>query len=69
MARLSLRTLRVLAVAGILAGTPLVLSAGAIGGSVKPISFPAYADRVTRGPDGNVWFAEEVGNRVGRLTP
>jgi len=69
MARLSLRTLRVLAVAGILAGTPLILSAGAIGGSVKPISFPAYADRVTRGPDGNVWILDRKQNLVGRVTP
>src|SRR5262245_58319489 len=24
---------------------------------------------ITRGPDGNLWFAESDGNRIGRITP
>ena len=24
---------------------------------------------ITAGPDGNVWFTEENGNRIGRITP
>ena len=26
-------------------------------------------DRITAGPDGNVWFSEEVGNKIARITP
>jgi streptogramin lyase len=70
MARHFLRTPRVIAAAvGVLAAAPLVLSAGAIGGTAKPINFPAYADRVTRGPDGNVWILDRKQNLVGRVTP
>jgi virginiamycin B lyase len=24
---------------------------------------------ITAGPDGNLWFAEQAGNRIGRITP
>jgi streptogramin lyase len=29
----------------------------------------AYPWGITSGPDGNVWFTEQVGNRIGRITP
>jgi len=29
-------------------------------------SFPLW---ITTGPDGNLWFTEEHGNRIGRITP
>src|SRR5438093_1231840 len=31
-----------------------------------PASFPG---RITAGPDGNVWFTESLGNKIGRITP
>jgi virginiamycin B lyase len=24
---------------------------------------------ITAGPDGNLWFTEQVGNKIGRITP
>ena len=29
----------------------------------------ASVNSLTAGPDGNIWFAERVGNRIGRITP
>lgn len=29
----------------------------------------AYPSSITAGPDGNLWFTEFVGNRIGRITP
>jgi hypothetical protein len=34
-----------------------------------PITAGAGATFATAGPDGNVWFAELAGNRIGRVTP
>lgn len=33
------------------------------------ISANAFMQRITTGPDGNLWFTEGSGNRVGRITP
>ena len=33
---------------------------------ISPMSFPTG---ITTGPDGNLWFAEREGNRIGRITP
>ena len=29
----------------------------------------SYAQGIAAGPDGNLWFAEYNGNRIGRLVP
>src|SRR5690349_68260 len=35
-----------------------------------PIPTPGSgSSAITRGPDGNVWFVEEGGNKIGRITP
>ncbi len=33
------------------------------------ISAGANPHGITAGPDGNLWFTEETGNRIGRITP
>lgn len=48
-----------------------ITAAGAL--SEFPLPNPGNARRlpwgITRGPDGNVWFAEVYGDRIGRITP
>ena len=62
------------------AGTGGAVAAGGIGGwatsppSCQVVEFAVpTADcnphAITRGPDGNVWFTEWAGNKVGRITP
>ena len=62
------------------AGTGGTVAAGGIGGwatsppSCRVVEFAVpTADcnphAITRGPDGNVWFTEWAGNKVGRITP
>src|SRR5690348_2031123 len=43
--------------------------AGAPAVTEFPIAVSAVARYITVGPDGNLWFTEGEGNRVGRLTP
>ncbi|HEV8674008.1 MAG TPA: hypothetical protein VGX21_08180, partial [Methylomirabilota bacterium] len=31
--------------------------------------FTTFLRGITRGPDGNVWFADGGGNKIGRITP
>ena len=41
-------------------------------GSVSEFTIPTAAsrpDELGNGPDGNIWFAETLGNRIGRITP
>lgn len=33
------------------------------------ITAGAYPYGITAGPDGNLWFTEEQGNRIGKITP
>src|SRR6516164_7664211 len=33
------------------------------------ISSNSFPEGIAAGPDGNLWFAEESGNRIGRITP
>ena len=33
------------------------------------ITAGAHPSEITVGPDGNLWFTEEDGNRIGRITP
>ena len=33
------------------------------------ISNPGGPDLITAGPDGNLWFTEQAGNRIARITP
>src|ERR1700730_2683445 len=33
------------------------------------ITAGSYPFGITTGPDGNLWFTEEIGNRIGRITP
>jgi DNA-binding beta-propeller fold protein YncE len=33
------------------------------------ITAGSYPFGITAGPDGNLWFTEEIGNRIGRITP
>lgn len=52
----------------------LVVAAGttsAAVGKVKEFAIPAggYPDSITPGLDGNLWFAEEEGGQIGRITP
>lgn len=70
---------------GSLAGATLTIGATAIGLTPTPatvniyahhtiLEYPiitpgAYALSITTGPDGNIWFAEQNGNHVGRVTP
>src|SRR6266849_6159223 len=34
-----------------------------------PITGDAFPMAITPGPDGNLWFTEKAGNRIGRITP
>jgi virginiamycin B lyase len=65
-----------------LAGTVVTISGNATGVAVTPTSINVYAhhafveyassagpDCITLGPDGNIWFGEEGGNKVGMVTP
>src|SRR5439155_25813551 len=70
--------LHTLRVAPLLAGVLIALSAisaGAAPPAPPPIvefavptanSFPSA---ITAGPDGNLWFTEEAGNKIGRISP
>ena len=47
---------------------------GAASTATTPRPAPAmsggsYPGAITAGPDGNLWFTEHIGNRVGRITP
>jgi streptogramin lyase len=49
-----------------------VSGAGASPGSIVEFSIPTQNSApfgITAGPDGNVWFTEEAGGKVGRITP
>src|SRR2546421_579469 len=43
-------------------------SAGTITESPIPTK-SSYPQGITTGPDGNLWFAESTGERIGRITP
>src|SRR6266436_4348119 len=48
------------------------LPALATGGSITTFPIPTSGsgpEGITSGPDGNVWFTEDAGNRIGRITP
>ena len=34
-----------------------------------PVPSGGYPRQITTGPDGNLWFTEYVGNKIGRITP
>jgi virginiamycin B lyase len=38
-------------------------------GSITLFPVPSGSFRITAGPDGNLWFTEENGNLIGRITP
>src|SRR5260221_6830523 len=38
-------------------------------GSITEFSPASLPRGITAGPDGNVWFAESGGNKIGRITP
>src|SRR5512135_2823551 len=51
-----------------------VLSVAQMAGAVTFNEFPiptagSYLNGITLGPDGNIWFAEVDGNKIGRITP
>jgi hypothetical protein len=41
-------------------------------GNIREFLIPtsnSFPEAITGGPDGNIWFAEKGGNRIGRITP
>src|SRR5437667_782335 len=46
-------------------------SPGAVGTITKfPLPTPgSHPPGITSGPDGNLWFTEEIGNKIGKITP
>src|SRR5512139_421740 len=49
-------------------GLPGLAPAQTIEEFVVPTS-DAYSWAIAAGPDGNLWFTEQMGNRIGRITP
>ena len=65
---------RRLAATAALAVTAGMAWAGAVPAVAMPRSFPAMSDgaypgAIAAGADGNLWFTEHLGNRIGRITP
>ena len=75
----SLVLLLLLTFIGLLAGCSTASTGGspppsvsAMKGTVSIFTLPTAASdptALTAGPDGNVWFAEVIGGRIGRITP
>ena len=38
-------------------------------GAVTLFSAPGSPFGLVAGPDGNIWFTEQIGNKIGRFTP
>src|SRR5689334_17234101 len=41
-------------------------------GTITEFHIPTNAsspDGITAGPDGNIWFTEKIGDKIGRITP
>jgi streptogramin lyase len=65
-----------LSVSAILGASPLPLTINNAGtkpppGDIRQFPLPSGANSfgLTAGPDGNVWFTDSTGNKVGRITP
>lgn len=56
------------AAALLLAALPAVASAAAPQGLIREIPVHANIVDVARGPDGNLWFSENMRQRIGRIT-
>src|SRR5438270_281937 len=46
-----------------------ITPAGTVTAFAAVISADANPYTITAGPDGNLWFTEYIGNRIGRITP
>jgi streptogramin lyase len=57
------------AVFGVVAPGGAVVKQGHVTEFSAGITAGTYLEAITAGPDGNVWFTENVGGRIGRITP
>src|SRR3954467_6572517 len=60
-------------VAGLAAAVALAVAAPAASAvTIQEVKVPTAASQpedITQGPDGNLWFTEAVGNKIGRVIP
>jgi streptogramin lyase len=57
---------------GLALGLGLFATAGPLAAQIVEFPVPTGASRpytIVAGPDGNLWFTESVGNKIGRITP